>query len=115
MGYYTTVAVDLQISADKKEKFLSKVEEMKSRASEDQHWIWFRYYDDLFLDDESYIQFDENYRKWYDCDEFYNFVKDYVEEGYITGYGDEFEDYWRIVFDGKGGWKMQAPVFVDVE
>jgi len=111
MGYYTTISVDLAVKEEKIEAFYRKLEEMRSVT--DPVKQWFRCYSDLTVDENGAIQFEDNYRKWYGEEEFYNFVKEYVTSGEIVGYGDEFEDYWKIVFDGNGNWKRQIPKFVD--
>ena len=113
MGYYTTVALNLVVKEEKIEAFNCRIEEMK--IATDLSSKWFHRYDDLTLNPEGVIQFEDYYRKWYDDEEFYNFVKEYVKSGEIVGYGDEFEDYWKIVFDGNENWKRQIPVFVDEE
>mgnify|MGYP000898610205 CR=1 FL=1 len=111
MGYYTSVLVNLTVREDRLQAFHCAVEEMKGKTGQEAEW--FRYYDDLRIGDEGAVEFGDYYRKWYDSEQFYEFIKDFVKSGEITGYGDEFENYWRIVFDGNGGWKRQVPVFVD--
>ena len=113
MSYYTTVSVNLSVKPDKIEAFQQCLEEIRNVTDSDSHW--FRCYNDLSVDEEGNLQFEEDYRRWYDGERFYNLVKEFVDGGDITGYGEEFEDYWRIVFDGCGGWKRQKPVFVDEE
>ncbi len=108
MGYHTSVLVNLTVREDRLEAFHRSLEDMKKKTAE-----WFRYYDDLRVGEEGAVEFNDYYRKWYDSEQFYEFIKDFVKSGEITGYGDEFEDYWRIVFDGNGGWKRQVATFVD--
>jgi hypothetical protein len=89
------------------------MQEMKEKLDKGKNVDWFSYYSDIEIDDEGNIDFVESYRKWYEQEKFYDFIKDFVEEGNIAGQGDEFLDIWKVVFDGKGSWKMQGIEFVD--
>lgn len=111
MGYFTTVALNLTVKKEKIEDFQQRLEEIRTASDPESHW--FRHYTDLAVNENGALKLGDNYRKWYDGDRFNDFVKEFVTGGDITGYGDEFSDYWRIAFDGQGNWKAQIPVFVD--
>jgi len=117
MGYYTQIYVNLKVKKQKIEEFKSKIEELKEKVRNgtlpDGNWFW--WYEDISVAEDGSIEFTDYTRKWYEEERFYNFIKDYVEQGYIEGYGEEFGDIWRVVFDGKGHFKWQEAVFQDVK
>lgn len=114
MGYYTEIDIALKANKNKIAELRQKIEALKRKAQTGKGAEWFFYYGDIRITEDNSIEFTEYSRKWYEEEQFYNFIKDFVEEGFIQGHGEVMDDVWRVVFDGKGNWKMQTFQFVDV-
>ncbi|MFC1588444.1 hypothetical protein ACFL54_09045 [Planctomycetota bacterium] len=110
MGYYTMIEVNIRIKKDKVNAFRKAKQKLTTDDLK-----WFAYFDDISIKEDRNVEFDEYSRKWYEADNFYDFIKDFVEKGYIEGQGEDFGDYWRIAFDGKGNWKRQIAQFDEAE
>lgn len=109
MGYYTQVELDLQIKKEKREMFQKEIEKLHQDMPG-----WWKHYADLKIDEEGYIVFEDYSRKWYEDDNFYDFLAPYVgKESYVIGQGEDFRDYWRIVFDGEGKYHQEIATFSD--
>ena len=63
---------------------------------------WFYYYWDI-SDDNGYIQFSEQCRKWYEEDKFYNWLLQFEPEGFFVLIGESL-DVDVVVFSGSK-WK----------
>jgi|GEM_PF-3663436 len=113
MGYYTQICINLRVKREKIDEFRSRINELKEKINDGtlplDHWFW--WYEDIIVAEDGKIEFVDYNRKWYDGEEFYNFIKDYVEQGFIEGYGEEFGDMWRVDFDGKGNFECQVAAF----
>ena len=109
MGYVTAIAMDLYVKEDLQQEFESRLKDMKAGNCD----AWFDHYEDLGMYDDGELFIGEEPRKWYDDEGLYDFLKRYVKEGTITGWGEDCWDYWRVRFDGEGSWRKQVAVFVD--
>lgn len=109
MGYYTEVQVGLRVKKEKQDAFQEEIKKLHQETPD-----WWGHYSDLRLDANGNILFDTYSRKWYDEEKLYEFLAPYVEkENFVIGQGEACGDYWRVLFDGEGKYKMQEPVFAD--
>ena len=101
MGYYTTIEISLLIKKDTDFKELQK----KIKAAKDKE---LRAFPDIKIEGR-YIELDDYYRKLSEEDimDFSKFFAKYVEAGDIAIRDDSGMYNWRILFDGKGGFKKQ--------
>lgn len=100
--------MSLCVKEDKMMEFIAAYAEARASG---EHWV--SYYDDLAVGEDRELLLGEYCRKWYEEERLYDFLKGFVGQGEIVGWGDDIGDYWRICFDGQGGWKKQVPIFVD--
>lgn len=107
-GYDTCIGMDLKVKEDRMMNFIAAYAEAMDAGEG-----WAECYDDLSMSADRSLTFNDNAKRLYDEEPFYDFLKNFVEEGKIDGWGDDPGDYWRIYFDGQGNWKRQVPVFVD--
>ena len=109
MGYCTTVVMDLKVQTKKVRKFRKLIARMKAKCSMTD---WFGYYGDIQVADDGAISFEYEDRKWYSEQDFYDFIKNYVTKGTITGAGEDVDDRWQVEFDGDGHWEILKMVFL---
>lgn len=114
MGYYSQIEMDVTIKPDKVEKFEKELKSLKEiSAKERSHW--FDWFNDIEIDDKGTLTLTEYNRKWYDPENLYDFLKDYVEDGsFIQGQGEEFGDIWRVIFK-RGKYKEQVMGWKDAD
>jgi hypothetical protein len=110
VGYYTEIDVNLRVKGDKLEEFNKQLKILRDTGDNES---WFSYYDDISITNDREIEFDEYNRKFYDADEFANWISEFVEKGYIDCYGED-SSLWRLEFDGCGNWNDMQSVIVYV-
>ena len=108
MGYYTAISVKLKVREGKIEEIRREIERMKRLAQTARGYEWFRYYDDIAVDDDGWIGFSEYYRNICQHEELAEWLAPYVEQGIIECHGDAPRDIWRIYFDGSGNFQRQG-------
>lgn len=107
MSYLTEVEMELYVREDQWDEFSSRLSNLKVNEE------WFIPYRDLEMGTNGKLIIDDGLHKWSNPEYLYDFLKDYVNAGTITGWGEYFGDSWRIRFDGLGRWIEQVPIFVD--
>ena len=106
MGYYTSIEMSLAVKPEKRKEFEGAfVKQLDSSLTEENEW--FDRYEDLGLDAEGYLQFQEYERKFDDAERLAAFLSPYVEAGEIRCWGEDTTDIWRVVFDGHGRYEVQ--------
>jgi hypothetical protein len=106
MGYYTTIEVSLAVKPGKKKEFEETVASLREGKVSGEY-AWLDRYQDMELDGEGCLQFQEYFRKFYDAGSLAGFLSPYVNAGEIRCWGEDTEDIWRIVFDGQGNHEIQ--------
>jgi hypothetical protein len=111
MGYYTAIYVNLRVKEDKLEEFKKS---LKGLIDANDNESWFGYYEDISIDDDRCIQFEDYNRKLYEYEGLCEWLSEFVEDGYIECSGEEHPDLWKMEFDGCGGWNDMESVIVYV-
>lgn len=105
MGFYSTVETTIKIKPELIEQFNQYMQEAEILYSDINH-TWeacdFRpYFCEVRANTDGYLVFRNNYGKWYCSSEFVNFLKIYVEEGWIRFVGEDGEGWGWEFKDGK--------------
>lgn len=91
MGYYSSLETDARIN----KKLLSKLKESMANYKDGEHTnvigCWF---EDIDLTENNegiiYLSFNDMYSKWYDDDEFINFIQPFLDYDFQESYDFKF-------------------------
>lgn len=98
MGYYSTMGGCLRVWEDKRVVFEEAIEVFRREHSGKK---MSRFFEEMTISDDRWIEYDESTGKWYGDDEFAKFIAPFVEDGRLSFIGDDNER-WEYRFDGEG-------------
>ena len=111
MGYYSTLETNVVIKKDKIKSFNKMMDDIEKAVtkiefvmpSEKTGREWEYYFYDLRADDEGrlHCKSEDNEQKWYNSEQFVDFLKGFVESGTLQFVGEDGEGWGWEFKDGK--------------
>jgi len=96
MGYDSDLTGSLEVKQDKLNEFKEEVRLLKGMANPP--W-WTNYFlDDMKIDEDGIIEYDDYYGTWYESSEWAKWIKDYIRDTEIVFIGEDSER-WGFKFE----------------
>lgn len=107
MGYYSTICADVKVKPEKLKEFKRAVEKLKRKRKKETDragfWTFIDYFlQDMIIEDDGCLNWDECYQKWYESGSFALFIEPYMEANSKVIFIGEDGERWGYEFDGEG-------------
>lgn len=88
MGYHSDLFIDVKIRKEKIGEFIQKLEDYREDKNiKEKYWE----IEDLKIDNEGFIEYEDYNAKWYNIDDLIKFLKGYTTNGTIKLIGEDNE------------------------